>query len=166
MSRRRGRALGLAAALAALPACTAEPGVSGPPTFAWGLDACSHCRMIVSESAFAAALVAADGRVDRFDDIGCLLAALGEADAGRTAQPAGGRPTADRVWVHDRQSGEPLPAASAWFVRLAGRVTPMGSGWVAFADRESAQELAGGEGVEVERWASVRSSPAPAETDR
>jgi hypothetical protein len=56
---------------------------SGPVDLAWDHEACAHCRMLVSDKAFAAQIQTRDGRVLAFDDPGCLLAyedehALGE----------------------------------------------------------------------------------------
>jgi copper chaperone NosL len=47
---------------------------SGPADIAWDHEACAHCRMLVSDPAFAAQIQTRDGRVLAFDDPGCLIA--------------------------------------------------------------------------------------------
>src|SRR5262245_64913286 len=74
-SRRRPLRRAFAAA-AFLAAC--GPPAQGPAPIAWDEEACAHCRMLISDPAFAAQLRAEDGSVESFDDPGCLLAQLGE----------------------------------------------------------------------------------------
>ena len=49
---------------------------SQPAPIAFDREPCAHCRMLISDPAFAAQLENADGEVASFDDPGCLLAAL------------------------------------------------------------------------------------------
>ena len=37
------------------------------------IDACAQCKMSVKDSGYAAEVIVADGRIYKFDDIGCLL---------------------------------------------------------------------------------------------
>ena len=41
----------------------------GPEAIIWDRSACAHCRMLISEPAFAAQLQLGDGQVLDFDDI-------------------------------------------------------------------------------------------------
>ncbi len=126
--------------LTALLAACGGPEPDAPPEIAYGLEECSHCRMIVSEERFAAATRSADGSIARYDDVGCLLAAI-EA-AGEVPQ---------RVWVHDADSVEWIDAGTAVFVQEEARATPMGSGLVALANPEAARRRVG-ESQTVYEW--------------
>lgn len=106
-------------ALLALAAC-AGPGGDQPPDMQYGLDECAHCRMIVSEARHAAALVYADGRTLRFDDLGCLVGHL----EGTAVEPDA------RFWVHDAD-GRWLDARVALYRHGLDETTPMGYGFVA-----------------------------------
>src|SRR5690606_8718548 len=75
--REPARALRLAPALVAgalLLAACGPP--EGPQPIAWDREPCAHCRMLISDPAFAAQLHRSDGTVESFDDPGCLLARL------------------------------------------------------------------------------------------
>lgn len=106
-------------ALLALTACGGSGG-SEPPDMQYGLDECAHCRMIVSEPRHAAALVYADGRTLRFDDLGCLVGHLESAPV----EPNG------RIWVHDAD-GRWLDAREAVYRQAPDETTPMGYGFLA-----------------------------------
>jgi len=126
---------------------------TGPPEIHYGLEECRHCRMIVSEERFAAAVVEG-GEAAPFDDLGCLVAHLRERGDGVPADSSapGGGPVA---WVHDHPTGHWLPAADAHFVRDPELITPMGSGLLAFAHRAEAEEVAAGAGTEVWGWGEL-----------
>ena len=129
------RAAGLAALLA-VAAC-ARP-VSGPPEIVYGRQACSVCGMIVSEARFASGLRDASGDTVAFDDLGEFL------DAARK-DPA----LAPKAYVHDLETEAWLPARDAFFVRVPGWSTPMGSGIAAFADAARAGKFLRSKGVET-----------------
>lgn len=109
-------ALAGVALLVALWRLAAPPG--GPVEPAWNRVACSRCRMLVSDPAFAAQLHAANGEVRYFDDPGCLLLQRAEAP----------EPTAE-AWFHDSRSERWLAEAEVAFVRVGE--TPMGHGLAA-----------------------------------
>lgn len=109
-------------------------------------DACSFCRMAISERRFAAELVTREGRVELFDDVGCLAAWVAEQ----------GRPAGSAAFVVDYGSGGWLAAEGAAYVRSPALPTPMGHGLAAFADRAAAEAAATGElGGEVVGWDQV-----------
>jgi copper chaperone NosL len=121
----------------------------GPPEILVDRTACSHCGMLVSEPAYAAAYRAPGADPRAFDDIGCLLeAAQKEPDASSL-----------RFWFQDGTSllrtsphGDPLAAAGrprgenwidgrdAVFVSSPALRTPMGGGLIAYRDRAAARE--------------------------
>ena len=121
---RRFAAPALAAGLL-LGACAGGP--PGPAPLDRRNDACSYCRMSVSDPRFAAQLVAPAEEPKFFDDIGCLAAHLKER---RPAPRAVG-------YVADHFTGSWVVASRALYTRVPGLATPMGSHLVAHADAAS-----------------------------
>ena len=111
-------------------ACAAR--ASGPPSLLIDRSVCSRCGMLISERAYAAAIHWADGSDQLFDDIGCLVAATGQA------QPRGAR-----YWFHDAADGEWIVDASPVFVLSPDLKTPMGGGIVAYRNAADAERTAG-----------------------
>lgn len=106
---------------------------TGAPEILYGLEECAHCRMIISEERYAAAIVDASGEVQKYDDLGCILRSNRKVAANET------------VWVHDMETGDWIDGRGAWFIHDPSRMTPMGSGVVGFA--RQAQAAARGEEV-------------------
>jgi copper chaperone NosL len=105
----RTRALYLVVAAAVLlAACGPAP---GPEPIVWDKQACAHCRMLISEPAFAAQLRMPDGSTESFDDPGCLIAQLGAR-----------HPQA--IWFHHVREERWIPGDAVAFERVPG--TPMG----------------------------------------
>lgn len=114
----------------ALVACTA--GVPEPVEIVLNEEACSHCRMAVSQREFATEVVTVSGSVDYFDDIGCLTEWVIEH------QP----PESAGLFVVDFRSGEWLDAKAAYYVRSEKLPTPMSSGLAAFKNEVAANSAA------------------------
>ena len=93
----------------------AEAPPEGPQEVVWGKQACGHCRMHVSEPAFAAQLHTTDGDVLHFDDPGCLFE-LVQADA----------PKIHALWFHHVREDRWVKGDAAGFVEIDP--TPMGFG--------------------------------------
>jgi len=110
---RRLRLAALAALALALPACGPP---EGPQPIAWDREPCAHCRMLISEPAFAAQLHLSDGAVESFDDPGCLFARL-------EARPA----RVHALWFHHLREDRWLPGDGVAFERVAP--TPMDFGF-------------------------------------
>jgi copper chaperone NosL len=102
-----------------------------PPSLRLGEEACDHCRMLINEERFAAALVTADGETRKFDEIGCLL----EYQAANNA-------SVRRYWVRCYRSSQWLDAQQAFFVYSQQLHTPMGCGLAAVPTVAEARELA------------------------
>ncbi len=134
----------LIAALA-LAACAGGP--PEPAPIVLDEDACAYCRMAISQREFAAELVTRQGRVERFDDVGCMAAWL----------RAHGRPEGAAAFVVDYRSGEWLPAEDATYVASPALPTPMRSGLAAFADPAAAEALAHDVRGATASWEQVRS---------
>lgn len=96
--------------------CGVDPGQ--PPSIRYGEEACAHCRMIISDDRFAAALVTTRGDTRKFDDIGCLV----DHEAGQRPPPA------TTYWVRDFAGGDWLDARAATYVQSAKIHSPMGYG--------------------------------------
>lgn len=117
------------------------------PSIRYGVDSCARCGMAISEERFAAGYVDAQGRSIVFDDVGEFLVAV-------RLQPSLARSS----FVHDAQDGRWLHASAAFFVRVAGLGTPMGTGFAAFASgarAKSFSERLGKEGVPMRLLAAV-----------
>ena len=119
-----------------MTACSAQ--VMGPPDILVDQTACSHCRMLVSEPAYAAAYQAGGEEARVFDDIGCMLEAIRK----ETASPV-------KVWVQDAAGSGWLDADAAVFVTSAEVRTPMNGGLLAYADAAAAMSAATAHGGQV-----------------
>jgi copper chaperone NosL len=125
--RKRRASWMLVCALASLAACAA----GGPPPPApldTASEACSWCRMTISDQHLAAQIVAPMEEPKFFDDIGCLRDYL--ATEGRA-------PEGSAVYVADHRTGSWVPGAAALYTRAEGLDTPMGSHLIAHADAAS-----------------------------
>jgi copper chaperone NosL len=112
-----------------------------PPVIRWGEESCAHCRMLIGDPQFAAAIVMQDGEVRKYDDVGCLL----NDGAKRQAN-------VHRLWVRRYDADGWLDARKAWFVVSQKIASPMGYGIAAFARKEDAERLAKQVGGIALRW--------------
>jgi copper chaperone NosL len=141
--RQRRLAVALAASVAA-GAC-ATP---GPAAFHYDADACEHCRMTISDPAFAAQVVTRTGVVHRFDDPACALAFLAE----RKGAPA----DVHGVWLNDHAHPDTVvEAGAAVLVASAKWRAPMAGGLAAFASRADAEAAVGQVGGTLVSWAQA-----------
>lgn len=116
--------------MALLAGCGGPP-PTGPVPITYGEDTCDICRMIISEAPFAAEARFAGGKVEKYDDVGCLAERLsrgGEAPLG--------------MWVADHATSGWIAAEKAHYVLSETLPTPMGSGVAAFTDRAAAEQFA------------------------
>jgi copper chaperone NosL len=109
-----------------LAACASGP--PAPATLDTKNEACSWCRMAVSEVRFAGQLVAPSEEPKFFDDIGCL----GNYVAGTKALPKGAV-----AYVADHRTKEWVRAGAATYTSIASLATPMASHLMAHADAAS-----------------------------
>jgi nitrous oxide reductase accessory protein NosL len=124
--------VGAAALFAA--ACGAK--AEGPPGIVIDRTACSHCTMLVSEVAYAAAYQAAGREARVFDDIACMLEGM-RRDGLQSAKG-----TDLRVWFHDAGDSTWIEGATAVFLVSPEIKTPMGGGIVAYRDAPRAEQAA------------------------
>lgn len=94
------------------------PQSSGPVDILPG-DVCSFCGMHITEKKFSGQYITSDGKVKKFDDIGCLVSSyIKEKDKVK------------KIWVADFETGEWIDSENALF--SSGFTTPMHYGFVAF----------------------------------
>lgn len=131
--------------------------VTGPPELKLGRNLCAECGMMINEDRCSgAAVIAVDGVREHvtFDDIGCMLEYSNDLESNIQVIER---------YVHDHTTRAWVGWSEAWFVRgESDKIpTPMGSGIVAFANRDSAEqarEVWGGEVVssaELGVWPSA-----------
>ncbi len=111
---------------------------SGPAPMRYGRDTCAYCRMLISQPGFGGEMRDPSGTLTKYDDVGCLLAAIQRA---HEAIPA--------AWVEDHASGELVPLLAASFVRVPAAATPMVHGLLAFREPAAAEAFARAHGGEV-----------------
>ena len=119
------RSLLFLAFMALISACEAQ---TKPIKF--GKDACSHCRMIISDPRFGAELVTTKGKVFMFDDLNCYWNF-------RNAQKMQETDIAHSVVVLFNQPGTFRNAGEACFLGSREIRSPMGSGVAAFDSKEA-----------------------------
>jgi copper chaperone NosL len=135
-----------AAMLSLVVACA--PG--RPEPIAFDSDACTYCRMLISDGRFAAAIVTVHGRTLKFDSIECLVAYYRQASAARDVAS---------VWVSDyRHPGALLDASAARFIDIGEGRTPMGGsrGWAAVASPRDAAALGVIDAGAIKRWSDLQ----------
>lgn len=92
-------------------------------------DMCSFCRMSISEKRYAAELIDDEGRVFKFDDIGCMANFIKQKKTDATIH---------ETFVMDFDRREWLKAENAIYVRSSELKTPMNGGMIAFKEQSSA----------------------------
>jgi copper chaperone NosL len=86
-------------------------------------DACSNCRMAVSDHRFAAEIISEQGEVFKFDDIGCMERFREKRSDVVIAA----------TYLKDYETKEWVPSGRATILET-DIDTPMGSGKIAFSD--------------------------------
>lgn len=135
--------------LAGVAACSRGP--LQPVEIVPNEDACSLCRMAVSQLQFAAELVTSSGRAEVFDDVGCLAGWLKEHE----------RPEGSAAFVVDYGTGEWIRCEDASYVHSPKVPTPMGYGLLAFGDGARAEAAARALGGTVVGWDQVETQGRP-----
>jgi copper chaperone NosL len=105
--------------------------LTGPEPIAWGRDACARCRMLISQPGYAGELRDRQGQLHKYDDVGCLVAAV-----------VGAHVEVPEAWVEDHAGGGFVPLLAARFVRTPDASTPMGHGVLAFREEAAARAFA------------------------
>lgn len=101
---------------------------SGPRPVKAGTDACTYCKMTLTDLRFGAELVTAKGKIFVFDDAHCLKAYL----------KAGGSKEGDRIYFMDYTGKAGLqPAEQLKFLEGPFFHSPMGGDLAAFSNADS-----------------------------
>jgi hypothetical protein len=100
--------------------------------------------MVIGEERHAAALKVADGEWLAFDDTGEMVV---------TAQDSAGGDI--NAWVHDFETSAWHDAATAFYVWLPNRSTPMATGIVAYGDQARAEAKAQEIGSWSKSWTAM-----------
>ena len=111
---------GCALAVACLASAACQP-ADGPAPIAFDREACGHCGMLISETAFAAQLQLEGEDALSFDDPGCLLRYRAER-----------QPRWHTAWYHHAREPRWIAEPEVAFERTP--VSPMGYG-IAAVDR-------------------------------
>jgi copper chaperone NosL len=122
-----------------------------PESIALNSDACTYCRMLISDGRFAAAIVTTHGRTVKFDSIECLVAYYRQASAAHDVAS---------VWVSDyRHPGTLIDASTARFIDIGEGRTPMagagGRGWAAVASARDAAAIGVIDAGAIKRWSEL-----------
>ena len=113
-------------------------------------DMCSHCRMAISDQAFASEILSEQQDVYKFDDLGCSEQFKEKSSDIKIAA----------VFVKDYDSKGWLPYERAFIVKTSIK-TPMGSGKVAFADSMKASEFSVQHPVNTQQELRFLTGPDP-----
>ena len=92
----------------------------------WDRDMCERCKMVVSERKYAAEIInPKNGKVYKFDDIGCAVLWLDEEHILWKKEA--------KIWVTDAKTGKWINARTAKYTDDS--ITPMAYGIAAFDDK-------------------------------
>lgn len=104
-----------------------------------GIDICEVCNMGVADDAFATELMLKNGRVYKFDDIGCMHEWLKNNPASEL----------EATFVRDYHTADWVSIESASFVFDPSFHTPMGYGIYSFKNQSEAKDMIDQEGKGV-----------------
>jgi len=138
------------AALFTFSSCSSD----APVAIDYNKDACTSCKMSISESRFATELITKKGRVYKFDDISCMLDYISSNNV-----------DVKKYYIGDfRKEGEWLDAASAFYVRHEEIHSPMGGNTAAFENKNAATEYAEKHNTDILVWQDLTKVIAAADT--
>ena len=97
-----------------------------PEEMHWDRDMCERCKMAISERKFAAQIInPQNGKVYKFDDIGCAVLWMDETQIPWREQAI--------IWVIDASTGKWIDAKKAHY--SDDSITPMAFGFAAYSDK-------------------------------
>ncbi|MEM5817315.1 MAG: nitrous oxide reductase accessory protein NosL [Desulfitobacterium hafniense] len=151
MKRKIMAQLTLLCLVLSLIGCSAAEAVGTPREIDPTIDICPVCRMSVIDEHFAAQIIDSQGRVEIFDDIGCLSIHIRKMETTE-------KDSILASYVKDFESLEWISAQGAFYVQ--GQIdTPMSFGIVAFTREESARKFAEEVGGKQLTWEQLLSEP-------
>jgi copper chaperone NosL len=110
----------------------------GPDPILHGKDVCARCRMHIAGPGFAGEMRDREGKLTKYDDLGCLLIAMW-----RTHREV------PEVWVEAHDSNQLVPLLGATLVVDSKIRTPMAYGLIAFEEPRAADEFVREHGGEI-----------------
>lgn len=116
---------------------------SGPRPVKAGTDACTFCKMTVTDDRFAAELVTSTGKIFVFDDLNCLKGYQKE-HTGKNEQGT--------IYVVNYADHQMIPAAQAFYVKSEQLHSPMGSNTVACRNSSEASALQQSKSGTILHW--------------
>jgi copper chaperone NosL len=103
-----------------------------PAEIKYGQDVCAVCSMIISETLYSSQYILTDGKVKKFDDIGCMMENIKQTKDELDKISA--------IFVRDFISNNWINAKNAHFLRSKKIITPMGHGIIAFESMNDLKE--------------------------
>ncbi|MDQ0154864.1 nitrous oxide reductase accessory protein NosL [Robertmurraya andreesenii] len=97
------------------------------------IDVCEICNMGIVHENYATQVIAKNGDVYKFDDIGCMMEFLQDEQTIKEEDVA-------KKYVRDVNTGEWIELEKAFHSYHPDHWTPMANGVVTFKDKQSAQE--------------------------
>lgn len=107
-------------------------GPSGPQPIKRGTDACSHCKMTISDLRFGCEMISKKGRAYKFDDIKCMTSFVSEGDFDKAA--------VEVFYLSDFKTEELRPATEMSLLHSEQLRSPMGGNCAAFETPSSLAE--------------------------
>lgn len=120
---------------------------TGPVALVPGVDACSFCKMSITETKFGSEWITSKGRVFKFDDTHCLIEYL-------KARPADETGT---IWFVDfTNPGVFIPSNLATFLKSDALHSPMGSNMGAFQHAQDLEQYRKQLPGKTYRWEDIK----------
>lgn len=111
-------------------------------------DACTHCKMSISDLKYSAEAVNKNNKVFVFDDIKCLLQYIKQDQ----------KLDESLFFIADFNNETAfIPAKQAWYVSGGKLSSPMGGNIAAFKEKSVAEKFAAQQGGNVLNWEQVKS---------
>lgn len=101
---------------------------SGPGEIKWDRDTCTRCSMVISDKRFAGQIRDPNGKVWKFDDIGCAMFWLMQ-------QTFSEQTPSSEYWFVDYKYGGWVDARKVWY--LEGKKSPMAYNFAAVGEPEA-----------------------------
>ncbi len=115
----------------------------GPQPLTLHKDACTFCKMSISDGKFGAELITTKGRIYKFDDLGCMFGYMASLEA----------ESIGKIYVNDFQkNNELIEATTAWYIQNETLKSPMNGNIAAFATKEQALQYATQHDATVLSW--------------
>ncbi len=115
-----------------LAGCAAEE-VYQPVEIDPEVDVCDVCNMNIAHEFYATELIAKDGKVYKFDDLGCLMKFV-------NVEKTLSKDEIAKQYVRDVDTGEWVELEDAYYVYYDEIWTPMAHGVISFKEKESAEK--------------------------